>query len=1125
MRKALKVIGVIVLCMSMMVGIIPDTVEATTDGIVASGTFGDNLTWKLTSEGNNLILAISGKGDMSNERRIPWYEYRERISDVTIAKGITSIGYYAFYGCSGLTTVTIPKGVTSINYSAFENCTSLATVSIPNSVIHIGYHAFSGCSSLTTISIPSSVTGIGPYAFEYCSSLKSITIPKGVTSIGFSAFRYCTSLATVSIPNSVIGIGPHAFENCTSLATVSIPNSVNSIDYNAFSGCSSLSSVKIAKGVKKIGRYAFEDCTELTSVIIPDGVEFVGYKAFNNCKNLTSITIPNSVQDEPIRDILYGADGLADIYYTGTKKQWEKVGTSYDDQVLIHCKDGLIHKVHNYTEKITQKPSCAKEGTKKYTCSKCGEWYTEAISKENHEFIEKLIEKPSCTKEGTKKYTCSKCSYWYTEVIPMNEHLFDDGKVVNPARDGNNGLMVYTCKTCGYKDEQVIYPCSHCSGNGKVLQGESKKKTVTCPTCMGSGKIGETEKVRTVIACSSCGGTGKKEKTVVCPYCVVGKINGVRCSACNGRGGWFVKENCSSCSGTGRVSGPIYFEKKDCSSCRGSGRVTQTYLENAKYVECNQCGGNDYNISYNSNGGKGAPDPQVLHTLKSVELSKEVPTRKNMEFEGWSTTSNGLVEYKPGDTIQEQGKDIVLYAVWKASKSISKASISNIRDKEYTGKEITQNPSVKYEGTTLKNGTDYKITYKNNTEIGTAIVIITGIGKYCDEVVNTFEILTCKHKWNSGKVTTPATETKTGVKTYTCTVCKQTKTETIPKATHAVTRTIRRAYGDNRYDTSFAIADAYLVDSGKVKSVTSITGNKRTPSLNAIIVACGTNYPDALAASYLASVKKAPVIVWREKDNAKVQEYIKANLKSGGYVYIMGGTGAVSGNIAKGLSGYKFIRYGDENRYGTNVKILNAAKVTGGEILVCEGTDFKNALIASATGKPILLVKPTGVTREGLGFLAGLKNASFTIIGNESSVSKAVETQLAAYGKVTRVSGANPDEVSVNVAKKYFTNPKQVMVATSETFPDGLCGGVLAIQDKAPILLLTDKQNSKSVAYTKTLANLEKVTAFGGYAVVSDALAKKLLNVGTKTTDILEYYRTTDKSTGRQTLKVETRKI
>ena len=81
---------------------------------------------------------------------------------------VTSIGYSAFCGCSGLTSVTIPQGVTSI-----------------------GDEAFSGCSGLTSVTIPQGVTSIGHQAFYNCSGLTSVTIPKGVTEIGYETFYGC----------------------------------------------------------------------------------------------------------------------------------------------------------------------------------------------------------------------------------------------------------------------------------------------------------------------------------------------------------------------------------------------------------------------------------------------------------------------------------------------------------------------------------------------------------------------------------------------------------------------------------------------------------------------------------------------------------------------------------------------------------------------------------------------------------------------------------------------------------------------------------------------------------------------------------------------------------------------
>ena len=267
-------------------------------GIIDSGTYGGNLTWKLTEAGT---LIISGTGAMKNcsyrneEDEIPWYSYRSFIRRAVIANSVTSIGDYAFSGCSSLTSATIPNSVTSIGRDAFYYCNSLTSVIIPDSVTSIGNEAFYRCGSLTSVTISDSVTSIGDYAFSDCSSLTSVTIPNSATSIGGGAFSGCSSLTSVTIPNSVTSIGGGAFSGCSSLTSVTIPDSVTSIGGSAFSGCSSLTSVTIPDSVTSIGDFAFSGCSSLTSITIPDSVTSIGDYAFKSCGSLTSVTIPNSV--------------------------------------------------------------------------------------------------------------------------------------------------------------------------------------------------------------------------------------------------------------------------------------------------------------------------------------------------------------------------------------------------------------------------------------------------------------------------------------------------------------------------------------------------------------------------------------------------------------------------------------------------------------------------------------------------------------------------------------------------------------------------------------------------------------------------------------------------------------
>ena len=293
----------------------PDKPDPTppSETIVASGTCGDNLTWKLDDEGT---LTISGKGAMTewvHSHSAPWETYSNTINKVVIQPGVTCIGKNAFSsGCKNLTSITIPEGVTSIGRYAFQWCSSLKSITIPKSVTSIGWSAFQGCSSLKSITIPEGVTSIGEHAFGGCSSLRSITIPEGVTSIEDGVFYECSSLMSITIPEGVTIIGDEAFQWCSSLTSITIPKGVTSIGWKAFQGCSSLKSITIPEGVTSIEYGAFDTCRGLTSVTIPESVTSIGKHAFDGCENLKSITIPKSVTSIG-ESAFYGCENLESI--------------------------------------------------------------------------------------------------------------------------------------------------------------------------------------------------------------------------------------------------------------------------------------------------------------------------------------------------------------------------------------------------------------------------------------------------------------------------------------------------------------------------------------------------------------------------------------------------------------------------------------------------------------------------------------------------------------------------------------------------------------------------------------------------------------------------------------------
>ncbi len=270
-------------------------------GYVDSGSCGDNVTCTLDSDG---LLTISGTGAMDSYSYYsdsPWAT--KTVKTVVISEGVTSIGDYAFEGCTGLTSITIPDSVTSIGEDAFSGCTGLTSITIPDSVTSIGDLAFFGCTGLESISVSGNNTVyhssgnclIKTETKELVLGCKNSIIPTNgsVTSIGSRAFSGCTGLTSITIPDSVTSIGSSAFRGCTGLTSITIPDSVTSIDSYAFSGCTGLTSITLGKGVTYIGESAFEYCSNIAcNIEIPDSIISVGKDAFSDCYNLRVTKAP-----------------------------------------------------------------------------------------------------------------------------------------------------------------------------------------------------------------------------------------------------------------------------------------------------------------------------------------------------------------------------------------------------------------------------------------------------------------------------------------------------------------------------------------------------------------------------------------------------------------------------------------------------------------------------------------------------------------------------------------------------------------------------------------------------------------------------------------------------------------
>ncbi|MGN0606860.1 MAG: leucine-rich repeat domain-containing protein, partial [Oscillospiraceae bacterium] len=232
---------------------------------------GKNCTWSFDETTGT--LTISGSDDMYNynnyNNKVRWYDYRESIKSVIIENGIISIGNYAFYDCSNLTSITIP-----------------------DSVISIGNYAFSYCSELTDV-----------YYYGTETEWENITIEN---------YNGDLTNATIHYNNSSADDSGSCGENCTwsfdeTTGTLTISGTGDMEYYNSLSDIpwydyrENIKSVIIENGVTSIGYLAFYDCTLLTEITISDSVTYIGNHAFSYCSELT------------------------DVYYYGTETEWENI--------------------------------------------------------------------------------------------------------------------------------------------------------------------------------------------------------------------------------------------------------------------------------------------------------------------------------------------------------------------------------------------------------------------------------------------------------------------------------------------------------------------------------------------------------------------------------------------------------------------------------------------------------------------------------------------------------------------------------------------------------------------------------------------------------------------------------
>ena len=435
------------------------------------------------------------------------------------------------------------------------------------------------------------------------------------------------------------------------------------------------------------------------------------------------------------------------------------------------------HKFGNWT--TTKSATCTESGTQIRKCETCGATESKSLSAKGHtEVVDKAIP-ATCTTDGkTEGSHCSVCGAVIKaqDIIKATGHKFGNWTTTKSATCTESGTQIRKCETCGATeskslsakghtevvDKAIPATCttdgktegSHCSVCGAVIKAQDIIKatghkfgnwtTTKSATCTESGTQ--------IRKCETCGATESKslsakghtevvDKAIPATCTTDGKTEGSHCSVC----GAVIKAQ-TTITATGHKSSGWIVDKTASIGVKGS-----------KHKECTVC--------------KKVLETAEIPALSRISISKASVTLSN------STYAYDGKAKKPGVTVKLNGKTLkngTDYAVsysnntkvgtakvtitgkgnytgsvsktYSIKNNFKKATVSGISNKSYTGKNITQSITVKYNGKTLKKGTDYTVSYSSSKSIGTATVKIAGKGSYTGTITKTFKINPAKQE-------------------------------------------------------------------------------------------------------------------------------------------------------------------------------------------------------------------------------------------------------------------------------------------------------------------------------------------------------------------------------------------
>ena len=694
----------------------------------------------------------------------------KQLSTVQLSNNLTKLGLHVFSDCTSLTSIRIPKsletaysstwypggpfsgcvalqsveletGMTKIPGNLFDSCPGFTTITIPDTVTKIGDSAFSNCEKLESITIPDSVTEIGNDAFNGCTELKDVTLPNTCQNIVTGMFAGCTSLEKIVLPETVTAIRADAFKDCTSLKDITWSKAPEIIESRAFQNCSALTDVTIPDSVKSIGYGVFSDCSALSAVTLPDGVKELGGQLFNNCDALTTVTIPDSVTSIG-EQVFYDCDALTTVTIPDSV-------TSIGKQAFYDC-DAL-------------------------TTVKLGSGL-KSIPESTFEHCDVLtnLSVPRCvTSIGNNAF--KDCTKFTSVTIPRSVTSISASAFSYPAILTIYGVAGTYAETFAkensikFVDQQIKATAASLDKTELTINKGAAAQLNLSVTPENFTDIVDWKSTDTNIVTVSDNGVVKAvgvgtatvkvtvgDVSASCKVTVLQPVTGISLNK---------SSLTMDALGTFQMTASVYPDSANDKriTWSSSDPAIASVDENGLVTALKKGTATITAAAMDGSSVKSTCKVTVSNTAYVCTDPAQLESPHNYDnscTDVWSYRLDGASSLNvtfDARTEMEDGFDY-LYILDGSDKEVGK----------YTGKELAgKTVSVPGDTVQIRMASD-----KGNNAWGFKVTSVKAGSE------------TCQHVWDNGKVTKEPTETETGIKTYTCTLCGETKTETIPKLTH-----------------------------------------------------------------------------------------------------------------------------------------------------------------------------------------------------------------------------------------------------------------------------------------------------------------------------------------------------